>query len=519
MNVKPDSPLPDGDLLALVSAVLNRTATPADCTELDRRLVADPEARRVYRQHLAIHASLQFLARAVVPVLPATVGRPPRRVWLFPRALAACAALVMLAVLAIFAWPRGGKDRATDGSETFAQVTRALAARAADPAGFLEPGRRLGGPLDLTHGLVELTFPGGATALLQGPVTVRLDGPRALTLLAGRLVVRAGQDDGAFVVRTPSATVTDRGTEFGVAVGPAGATQVQVFEGDVLAEWDGPGGRAELRAGEAVQIDSSAAAAHPLPFRADRFIRTFPPIETQPPGGPIYNRRQHTSVAVVPAPPGVVIDGNLADWDLSGRFRSACVEPYSAAYHVTGALMYDAERLYVGARVGDPAPLANRRDAAADPEMVWQGGSLVVRLGTDARLGWPLPAGRRHDGVASLLFWHEQATGKARLRVEYGLDYAESVLDPPGWQGCFVRDPDGQGYSVEAAVPWSVLRAPRPLRAGDVTALTWIVHWSDAAGKVGRGWLVDVLNPAARKYDMLDGTTWGQARFQPTPTP
>ena len=61
-----------------------------------------------------------------------------------------------------------------------------------------------------------------------------------------------------FFVRTPTATVTDLGTEFGVEVSDRGMTHVQVFQGVVKARATGAGGGSDdcrqLREGEAVEI-------------------------------------------------------------------------------------------------------------------------------------------------------------------------------------------------------------------------------------------------------------------------
>jgi hypothetical protein len=99
----------------------------------------------------------------------------------------------------------------------------------------------------------------------------------------------------AFVVQTPSATISDRGTRFGVAVDPQGQTDVHVFEGLVdcggrglsnalLGDWftsffgswfsSGP---PRLSAGEAAAIDWHGSVSR-LPQAVPRqFARALPP--------------------------------------------------------------------------------------------------------------------------------------------------------------------------------------------------------------------------------------------------
>ncbi len=82
------------------------------------------------------------------------------------------------------------------------------------------------------------------------------------------------------------------------------------------------------------------------------------------------------------------------------------------------------------------------------------------------------------------------------------MDFHGNLIDPPGWQGAFRRDPDGLGYTLEYRIPWSLLcLGPEAPRAGDVTATSWTVHWSDRDGKLSRGHLVDLTNPAESGFE------------------
>ena len=85
-------------------------------------------------------------------------------------------------------------------------------------------------------------------------------------------------------------------------------------------------------------------------------------------------------VIAVPAVGPPTIDGNLADWDLSGAVESVYDEALRSRFALTFALMYDDAALYVGARFVDDSPLVNRHDPAVEPNPGWAADCLQVRL-------------------------------------------------------------------------------------------------------------------------------------------
>lgn len=83
----------------------------------------------------------------------------------------------------------------------------------------------------LSAGLVELAFPLGATAIIEGPAVFRVCGPDCLAVDVGRCSVHAPDAAAGFRVVTPASHVIDRGTRFVVDVDEASVTEVQVIEG------------------------------------------------------------------------------------------------------------------------------------------------------------------------------------------------------------------------------------------------------------------------------------------------
>lgn len=83
----------------------------------------------------------------------------------------------------------------------------------------------------LMSGLVEVAFPAGASAILEGPAVFRVMSDDCLALDVGRCSVHAPDGAEGFHVETPVTRVVDRGTRFTVSVAETSETEVQVNEG------------------------------------------------------------------------------------------------------------------------------------------------------------------------------------------------------------------------------------------------------------------------------------------------
>ena len=160
-----------------------------------------------------------------------------------------------------------------------------------------------GRSIDLASGLMEITYDTGAKVILQGPVTYEVEangGYLAVGKLTGRLekndkrgTLNAELSDrrssfsvhrSAFVVRTPTATVTDLGTEFGIEVSEEGITEARVFVGQVqVAIGNVPGNAGNptqvISAGQYAQVGRNEAISVGKGSSADgvkRFTRVMP---------------------------------------------------------------------------------------------------------------------------------------------------------------------------------------------------------------------------------------------------
>jgi hypothetical protein len=142
----------------------------------------------------------------------------------------------------------------------------------------------LGRTFALSSGLMEITYNTGATVILQGPVTYEVESCNGGFMSVGKLTgkVEAEKAKG-FCVRTPTATVTDLGTEFGIEVDRRGETISYVFRGAVHVRPATAANQTErpgrvLHATESIRVTNhSAAPMTATPNAAPaQFIRRLP---------------------------------------------------------------------------------------------------------------------------------------------------------------------------------------------------------------------------------------------------
>ncbi len=162
----------------------------------------------------------------------------------------------------------------------------------------------------LASGLLEITYDSGAKVILEGPVTYVVESRGGGFLSVGKLTARLGKraDGGRrkaedsnlqslipnpslstlhsplFTIKTPSATVTDLGTEFGVEVPNYGNTRVSVFEGAVECQSivdSKPIGKPDrLIAGQVANIIPGKVAVHRAASPKTNLVRQMPRSKT-----------------------------------------------------------------------------------------------------------------------------------------------------------------------------------------------------------------------------------------------
>jgi hypothetical protein len=541
------------ELIELADAFCRDELTAVQQARLEELVTGDEELRREYVRYLHMHVCLRRAfegqasrkrerpeseptlvsrepSHAAASVLASRERERPEsrgRRW----GLLAASLLALAGIAGLVVWLTRSANQPS--TETFVATLTNVVGCAWEAPQPPRKGERLAvGRLELSAGMAEITFSSGAIMVVEAPAILELSGPARGYLHSGRVVVRVPPTVTGFVMETAKARLVDQGTEFGVGVGNGGDTVVQVFDGLVVADLKGSEKSQPIKAGQSLQIDApSGSMPRAVPSVPQRFVRRFPdPKERGKDMAAPYNQSRYDVLHIVPAPRPVMIDGDLSDWDRSGGFFVACAAPYIRDYYVEGAMMYDDKNLYVGAHVGDPAPMCSVIDPKTDPTAGWKGGAVQVRLCADRLAAWPIDAeapivrGKltsrpqdRSDNLLHLTMWYYQPEGQPCLHIAYGMDFHGDVVNPREAKGAFRKDADGRGYTLEYAIPWELLSCgSSPPRGGDELAACWNVLWSDDDGRLWKGLLVDGLNPYEKGYTYQRAQTWGRARYHKT---
>jgi hypothetical protein len=69
---------------------------------------------------------------------------------------------------------------------------------------------------------------------------------------------------------------------------------------------------------------------------------------------------------------------------------------------------------------------------------------------------------------------------------------------------------------MEYAVAWDLLSAADPPRGGDELAGIWMVHWSDASGRIWKGHIIEGRSPGIPGHPHLHSQTWGRTIYHKT---
>ena len=234
----------------------------------------------------------------------------------------------------------------------------------------------------------------------------------------------------------------------------------------------------------------------------------------------VQNKADNTEVRIVPAPGKVTVDGDLKEWDLSGAIFMFIDETSRDAYHVRASMMYDKDYLYVGGQWADPTPMLNQYAFGGDVGSAWNADAIQMRFVSDPAIrsrastmtGARMPA-EEQEHVNHITLWYSTQDEAAGYFACYTLGYKDAAVNPAEVEGAYVRDADGRGCTFEYRIPWAVLRAPRPLKAGDGVQMQFQVHWGNDQGTELKSGITDVRNPNSNALGYMGPDAWGMGRF------
>jgi len=96
------------------------------------------------------------------------------------------------------------------------------------PDSLLRPGN-----MKLVEGIAQITFNEGAIVILEAPCEINLQDSHKAYLESGKLGAFVPLEARGFKINTPSSSIVDLGTEFGVHVKEDGSSDIHVFKGKV----------------------------------------------------------------------------------------------------------------------------------------------------------------------------------------------------------------------------------------------------------------------------------------------
>lgn len=239
----------------LLARHLDGQATAADMARLNERLRTDSEARSEFAEMLNLDSALAAMAASAQP---AAVRSARLIIVAGPKLLALAALFAVLATSAFFFFtPRA----------PFATVLSSAG------SGLTEGIVIHGEAQELQAGTVELLTQKGARVVIEAPAAFRFESAQRLHLLHGRAAAEVPPTAKGFTIVTPKGDAVDIGTKFGVDVTTQGASEIHVFQGEVIAQPKGSGGRHQsLRDGEALTLQPGPGPA--LAPRPTAFIRS-----------------------------------------------------------------------------------------------------------------------------------------------------------------------------------------------------------------------------------------------------
>ncbi|MBA3685223.1 MAG: hypothetical protein H0W72_08285, partial [Planctomycetes bacterium] len=191
-------------------------------------------------------------------------------------------------------------------------------------------------------------------------------------------------------------------------------------------------------------------------------------------------------IHAVPSPGTVAVDGDLADWDLSGQTLMCYdVQSLKDIYSARVAMMHDAEHLYVAISWKDPIPLGNSHDPQFQADKGWAGDSVQLRV--------------RTDRICHVTAWCFAKKQEPFINLDYGKSLTEpfgggslNLSRSEGWkleQGAemaFKADADGKGYVQEIKLPWKLITSGGRAAVGERFSCGVELLWGEADWPVHR---------------------------------
>ncbi len=345
------------DLQLLIYDALNGTISAERLASLEEILRNDPESRRYYIEYLSAHAGLRNIfsvdqasdasvpddgfdkglwhdlaeyeksAPAIQIEKPAEkpvvlkLTKPEKTKYKVSKlsiySVVISAAAILLVVLMVIVKPV---------RPTVAALTDSMNAEWMNVKDNPAPGDlfRQGDELALTRGIAEITFDDGAVAIVEAPVVFKIESPKSMFVTAGKMTAIVSEYATGFTVNTPSASIVDLGTEFGVSVEGDGLCSLHMFKGkaNLISEANGNKRTSQVVVEyEAKSVNFTTGLIKDVTLDERGFVRRF-----NAENGTVW-RGQNLSVA------NILAGGNGLDFEASYKMLSLESGQYSGVFN------------------------------------------------------------------------------------------------------------------------------------------------------------------------------------------
>ena len=298
---EPDSPEFD-KLHQLVTSQLEGELSDDARRELTELLRDNPAAQQLYVETIADVTSIRWWSAdaisdaqlaALAGIAPFSANAKTGRGWL---GIASLAAAVLVSLTAgMMLWANSGSkklagavppqpaplvadsddENATTSAAGVATLTRIRGVRWSKEGTELREMSRLsvGQVLVLQEGEAEIFFDQAVQLVVRGPASIEIRSPMEIYSPFGVISARVGETGKGFVIQTPTGRITDLGTEFGVAIGKKGTTDVAVFRGavDLAYGMQDLNVNTRLFQGQALHVDSNGSLRRLVAINNNRF--------------------------------------------------------------------------------------------------------------------------------------------------------------------------------------------------------------------------------------------------------
>jgi len=414
------SPTELNRLAELAEKLRDDVLADAEVAELESMLAESAAGREAFAALAMLAAELRHAHGRFTCPLPASARTRGvisflRHRWL-PLAAAAC-----LVVAALFTWtPAPGGSTAHGGPiATVSNASGAVLLAGDRPADVAIGARLRAGPLHLRSGLLELTYPSGVVLVLESPARFDLRNATTLWLGEGNVSARVPNAALGFTVETPSASIVDLGTEFGVSAG-AKSSEVHVFKGEVLIKNQNEPDSLRLAENRASRIDLATRTPTGIDFQPERFLRSLDePTSSYRDLIRQYDPLAYYRMRITPEANRLI---DVSAQHLHGRII------LGTSQRVTGP-----GKIGAGLRLGGPAtgsyaivPDFPKAPAAALTVCAWVRAESRPRWASIAK-NWAKDAGKNAGGQFHFGLWHDE--GSLEVHVHDGTGREVGVRD------------------------------------------------------------------------------------------